>query len=135
MRVERANTNALGLARRLRTHPRVARVLYPGLEDHPGHALAEKQMRNGFGPVVAFEVRGDAQAAVRVNDALKLFRQAPSLGGVESLVSLPLHASHRHMSAEERASAGIADTLVRLAVGIEDEADLWADLEHALEMA
>jgi len=78
------------------------------------------------------EVRGDAHAAVRVNDALKLFRQAPSLGGVESLVSLPLHTSHRHMSAEERASAGIADTLVRLAVGIEDEADLWADLEHAL---
>ena len=132
LRVERQNANALGLARRLAAHPGVARVHYPGLESHSGHALARTQMERGFGPVLAFELAGGDAALERFIAGLRLFRHAPSLGGVESLVALPAFTSHIHLTPAERAAAGLPNGLIRLTIGIEDEADLWADLEHAL---
>lgn len=135
LRVEACNAGALEIARRLAAHPGVARVFQPGLPGHPGHEVARRQMRLGFGPLVAFEVRGGADAAVRVADALRLVRHAPSLGGVESLASLPAHTSHVGLGPEGRAEAGIPEALVRLSVGLEDPEDLWADLDQALARA
>lgn len=132
LRVERANQNALELARRLRGHGRVARVFHPGLEDHAGHDVARRQMRNGFGPLLSFDVKGGLPAAERVVDGLRVVRHAVSLGGLESLACLPSFTSHRHLTPAERADAGIPEGLVRLSVGIEDLDDLWRDLEQAL---
>lgn len=132
LRVAAANANALEIATRLCEHPGVAQVLYPGLDRHPGHAVAKRQMRLGFGPVLALEPRGGPEAAAAVVDALQLVRHGPSLGGVESLVSLPAHTSHVQLGAEGRARAGIPEGLVRLSIGIEDVDDLWADLDQAL---
>jgi cystathionine beta-lyase/cystathionine gamma-synthase len=132
LRVERANANALEVAMRLARHPGVAQVFYPGLPNHPGHAVARRQMRLGFGPLLAFEPRGGPAAAVAVANALRVVRHAPSLGGVESLASLPPHTSHIQLGEEGRRRAGIPEGLVRLSIGIEDAADLWADLEQAL---
>jgi cystathionine beta-lyase/cystathionine gamma-synthase len=135
LRVERANASALELAHRLAAHPQIAQVLYPGLEGHPGHDVAKRQMMLGFGPLVAIEVKGGAAAAERVAEAFVLLRHAASLGGVESLASLPVHTSHRHLSDEERSIAGIPDGLVRISVGIEEVEDLWSDIEQALARA
>ena len=132
LRVERQNANALALARRLSAHRAVARVHYPGLDTHPGHRIALSQMERGFGPVLAFELVGGDSALESFLEGLRLFRHAPSLGGVESLVALPVHTSHIHLTPAERVAAGLPEGLIRLAIGIEDEADLWADLEHAL---
>lgn len=135
LRVAAQNANALELARRLARHPGVRQVFYPGLEDHPGHALAAAQMPAGFGPLLSFEVAGGAAAAEATANALELVLHAPSLGGVESLVSLPAHTSHIHLGPEGRRAAGIPEGLVRLSAGIEDLEDLWADLSHAIEVA
>ena len=132
LRVERQNANALALARRLSAHSGVTRVHYPGLETHPGLTIARSQMERGFGPVLSFELAGGDSALEPFLEGLRLFRHAPSLGGVESLVALPLHTSHIHLTPAERAAAGVPDGLIRLTIGIEDEADLWADLERAL---
>ena len=132
LRVERANASALELARRLAAHPRVAQVFYPGLEGHPGHDVAGRQMMLGFGPLVAFEVKGGTAAAERVAEAFQVLRHATSLGGVESLASLPVHTSHRHLSDEERSIAGIPDGLLRISAGIEEVEDLWSDIQQAL---
>lgn len=134
LRVEAANAGALALAGRLAAHPAVTHVHYPGLPEHPDHALARRQMTLGFGPIVSFEVEGGARARALV-DALELFGNGPSLGGVESLASLPALLSHRQLSPEERAEAGVPDGMIRLSVGIEDLEDLWADLERALAVA
>jgi cystathionine beta-lyase/cystathionine gamma-synthase len=134
LRVAAANANALELAQRL-AHPGVAQVMYPGLSSHPGHALAAKQMALGFGPVVAFEVMGGAAAAEAVVNALQLVKQAPSLGGVESLASMPSATSHIQLGPEGRAKAGIPEGLVRVSAGIEDVEDLWADLDQAIVRA
>ena len=131
LRVAAANANALELARRLATHPAVAAVAYPGLAVHPGHAVAARQMTHGFGPVLSVDMRS-AAAAETLAGSLALFRHAPSLGAVESLVSLPAHTSHIRLGPEGRARAGIPEGCVRLSVGIEDLDDLWADLEQAL---
>ena len=135
LRVAAANANALELAGRLAEHPGVAQVLYPGLPSHPGHALAARQMTFGFGPVVAFEVLGGAAAAESVVNAFQLIKQAPSLGGVESLASMPASTSHIQLGPEGRAVAGIPEGLVRVSAGIEDVEDLWADLDQALVRA
>jgi cystathionine beta-lyase/cystathionine gamma-synthase len=132
LRVERQNANALALARRLGAHAAVKRVHYPGLETHPGHALARAQMQHGFGPVLAFELKGGDAGIEPFLEGLTVFRHAPSLGSVESLASSPIHTSHIHLKPSERAAAGVPEGLVRLAVGIENEVDLWADLERAL---
>jgi len=132
LRVAAANDNALQLARRLADHPGVAQVLYPGLPAHPGHALAMRQMKVGFGPVVSIDVRGGGEAAAAMVDSLQIVRHGPSLGGVDSLASLPAHTSHVQLGAAGRAKAGIPEGLVRLSVGIEDLEDLWADVDQAL---
>ena len=135
LRVRAANANALELARRLQRHPEVAQVFYPGLPEHPSHAIAARQMREGFGPLLGFEVKGGADAALRVVNALRVIRHGASLGGVESLASLAAHTSHKMIGPEGRKRAGIPEGLVRVSAGIETADDLWADLEQALAKA
>lgn len=131
-RVERQDRTALEVARGLERHPAVARVVHPGLPSHPDHALAKRQMPGGLGSMVTFSCRGGLPAARAVADRVRLVANAPSLGGVESLLSLPVYTSHASFSPEERAAAGIGDDLVRLSVGLEDAADILADLDQAL---
>jgi cystathionine beta-lyase/cystathionine gamma-synthase len=120
----------LAVAQYLARHPRVQQVHYPGLEDHPQHALARRQMR-GFGGMVSFEV-SSGELARQVVRRTRLFMLAESLGGVESLIELPGPMTHASVPPEVRAALGITDGLIRLSVGIEDTADLLADLEQAL---
>lgn len=132
LRMERHNSNGISVARALEAHPKVRRVWYPGLESHPDHAIAVDQMR-GFGGVVTFEIDTDLAGAIRFIDATKIPYQAPSLGGVESLIELPVTMSFWDVPKAERAVLGISDSLVRLACGIESGSDLIADMEQALE--
>jgi cystathionine gamma-synthase len=133
VRVRQHNENAMAVARAVSGHPRITRTLYPGLEDFPGHALAQQQMQ-GFGGMMAIEVRGGAEAAAEVADRLQLFLLAPSLGGVESLITQPSTTSHYDLSEEARAQRGISDGLLRLSVGLENSDDLIADLNQALRV-
>jgi cystathionine beta-lyase/cystathionine gamma-synthase len=132
LRVEQHNRNALAVARFLERHPRVRRVHYPMLESHPQFELARKQMRGGGG-VLSFEVDGGLEEAKCFSNAVELFRVAPSLGSVESLLSIPCLTSHAMLSPDERRKAEIEDGLVRLAIGVESADDLIADLGRALE--
>ncbi len=132
VRVEHQNRSAQRIAEMLAGHPRVARVYYCGLPDHPGHAIAARQM-SGFGGVVSFEVSGDLAETSRVVDGVRIFQIAPSLGGVESLIEQPALMSFFELSSEERLAIGIKDNLVRLSVGLEDTDDLIADLRAALD--
>jgi cystathionine beta-lyase/cystathionine gamma-synthase len=134
IRVERQNESALRIAEFLAQHPKVRSVNYPFLKCHPQRALAMEQMKGGGG-VLSFEVEGSGEDAKRVSEALKLFSLAPSLGGVESLVSIPVLTSHAMISAEHRQKMGVTDQLVRLSVGIEHVDDLIADLNQALAIA
>ena len=104
---------------------------YPGLRSHPGHALAWRQM-SGFGAMLAFDLKGGLGAARRLCQRIRVFLLAASLGGVESLAVLPIYTSHHHMSVEELAAAGVSPGTVRLSIGVEDAADLLADLKQAL---
>ncbi len=131
VRVRQQNIAAQAVAEAMARHPKVARVLYPGLTDFPGHALAKKQM-SGFGGMLTIEVKGRGMDATQVADRLKLFALAPSLGGVESLVTQPCTTTHHGLTAEEREKRGISDAMLRLSIGLEDAADLIADLEQAL---
>lgn len=132
LRVAHQNDSAQRIAEFLEQHPKIERVHYPGLPSHPEHEIAKRQMR-GFGAVVSFEVRGDLATASRLVDACQIPRIAPSLGGVESLIEQPALMSFYELTTEERLQVGIKDTLVRYAIGIEDAADLIADLEQALD--
>jgi cystathionine beta-lyase/cystathionine gamma-synthase len=132
LRVKRHNESALEVARFLERHPSVRAVHYPMLESHPQYELARRQMKGGGG-VLSFEVDGGLEQAKRFADALELVRLAPSLGSVESLLSIPCLTSHAMLSPEERRRTGIADGLVRLAVGVESSEDIIADLGSALE--
>ena len=132
LRVRAANANALELATRLKSHPAVAQVFYPGLPSHPGHAIAARQMTNGFGPLLSFEVRGGAEAALGVVNRLAVIKHGASLGGVESLASLAAYASHMVLGREGRARAGIPEGLIRISAGVEHVEDLWADMAQAL---
>jgi len=131
LRVERHNANALELARWLEAQPQVARVHYPGLESHPQHALARRQM-SGFGGMISLDLATDLAGARRFLEAVRIFALAESLGGVESLIEHPAIMTHATIPAETRAALGIGDSLVRLSVGIEDAEDLRADLAQAL---
>lgn len=131
VRVERQNATALAVAKAMQRHPQIARVLYPGLSDFPGHDLAKRQM-HGFGGMLSIEVAGDGSSATHIADRLRLFALAPSLGGVESLVTQPCTTTHHGIAPEERARRGIPDAMLRLSIGLEDAADLIADLEQAL---
>jgi cystathionine gamma-synthase len=134
LRIERQNATAQAVAEMLEKHPRVERVYYPGLASHASHAVARSQMR-GFGGVVSFVVRGGLDAASRVVDGAKLARIGVSFGGVETLIEQPAIMSYYEMTSEQRQAIGIADGLIRLAVGIEDATDLIGDLELALSSA
>lgn len=131
LRVQQQNRTAQAVAEFLEGHPAVARVWYPGLRSHPDHRTAAAQM-SGYGGVVSFEIAGDLQAAAAFIDRLRIPYIAPSLGGAESLVEQPALMSYFEKTAEERQALGISDNLVRLAVGIEDTADILRDLEQAL---
>ncbi len=131
VRVARQNASALAVARWLAQDPRVHRVYYPGLEGHPDHALAAAQM-SGFGGMVCVDVGGGYDRAAAFFDRLTVFRRAASLGGVESLCSLPVLTSQWGHTAEELARAGVTDSMARLSVGLEDPDDLIGDLDQAL---
>lgn len=131
LRIRQHNENALAVAQAMQVHPHIRRVLYPGLPDFPGHALAARQMR-GFGGMLSIEVDGGFEQAASVADNLQLFLLATSLGGVESLVSQPCATSHFALSAAERQQRGISDGLLRLSVGLENAEDLIHDLQQAL---
>jgi cystathionine gamma-synthase len=129
VRVHRQNENALQVAKYLKAHPRARSVNYPFLEGHPQRALAMEQMHGGGG-VLSFEIDGTGQDACRFAEALELFSLAPSLGGVESLVTIPVITSHAMIRSEEREKMGVTKQLIRLSVGIEHVDDLIADLER-----
>jgi cystathionine beta-lyase/cystathionine gamma-synthase len=131
VRVERQNQSALRIAEFLSQHPKVARAHYPLLKSHPDYAIAKKQMK-GAGAVVSFEVEGTGADACRVAEALNLFTLAPSLGGVDSLVTIPVLTSHAMIAPELRKKMGVTEQLIRLSVGIEHVDDLIADLEKSL---
>jgi cystathionine beta-lyase/cystathionine gamma-synthase len=131
LRVERQNANALALARFFRGHPKIEQVLYPGLPDDPFHETAKKQM-SGFGGIVTVVLRGDKKEAMDFVDRLEICLNATSLGGVETLVSLPVIASHAWQSDEELAQAKISPQMVRFSVGVEDIEDIIADCRRAL---
>jgi cystathionine beta-lyase len=132
MRVECSNKSALALAKFLAAHPKVAQVYYPGLETHPQHALAKKQMC-GFGGTMSVEMNGGYEAAQSVIRNVKYFTNAVSLGGVESLITHPAGMWSLHYTAEQRKATGISAGLLRLSVGIESEKDLISDFEDALK--
>jgi len=131
VRVERQCENAMAVAKFLEGHSKVARVHYPGLKSHPDHALARKQM-HGFGGMLAFDLKAGLPAARRFCDRVRLFLLAASLGGVESLVILPIYSSHYDMTGEELRRAGVSPGTVRVSIGLEDKADLIEDLKQAL---
>ena len=131
VRMAQHNANAMAVAEFLAGHPKVASVLYPGLPSHPQHDLARRQMR-GFGGMLAFDA-GSFDEARRVLNRVRLMALAESLGGVETLISHPASMTHAAVPAERRAAMGLTDSLVRISVGIEDVADLIADLTQALD--
>ena len=134
VRMDRHNRNGVEIARWAEARPEIARVFHPSLASHPDHERAARTL-DGFGGVMGIELRGGGAAATRFVRALKLAKLAPSLGGVETLVSEPRHTSHSNMTAEERAANGIPDGFVRISLGIEDAADLLADFDQALRAA
>jgi cystathionine beta-lyase/cystathionine gamma-synthase len=136
LRVQRQNENALALAQFLEKQRKVARVIYPGLPSHPQHAAARRQMigsgGRGYGGMVTLEVRGGVRAAVRLVDALRVAINAMSLGGVETLVSIPVYSSHIHMTDEELRTHGVSPGMIRISTGIEGIEDLKDDFARAL---
>jgi cystathionine beta-lyase/cystathionine gamma-synthase len=131
VRVKKQCENAMIVAKYLEGHRKVKRVHYPGLASHPDHKLAKKQMR-GFGAMLAFDLKAGLPAARRFCDRVKLFLLAASLGGVESLVILPIYTSHYGLSFEELRHAGVEPGTARVSVGLEDADDLIEDLRQAL---
>jgi cystathionine beta-lyase/cystathionine gamma-synthase len=131
LRMERHNRNGLAVAEWAASHPAIRRVHYPGLPSHPDHHRAQRLLE-GFGGMLGLELAGGGEAASRFVRRLRLAHVAPSLGGVETLVSEPRHTSHAAMTAEQRALAGIPDGFVRFSLGIEDAEDIIADIDQAL---
>jgi cystathionine beta-lyase/cystathionine gamma-synthase len=135
IRMERHAENGEKIAHFLQSHPAVKKVYWPGFTEHPGHAIAKKQMK-AFGGMISFELKQDSTEAARtLLSNTKLFSLAESLGGVESLINHPASMTHASIPREERIKNGLSDTLIRLSVGIEDADDLIADLRHAIELA
>src|SRR5262249_37744599 len=124
VRVRHVCDSALAIAQYLRMHPAVSQVLYPGLPEHPGHDIAKKQMRGGFGGMLSIRVKGGEAAAMRVAASVAVFKRATSLGGVESLIE--------HRASIEGPSTPVPADLLRLSIGLENVADLKADLDQAL---
>lgn len=135
VRMDRACENAILLAQFLQNHPKIGKVMFPGLKDHPQHALAARQMKN-FGAMISFDLKDDSiDAANKVLGGTKLFSLAESLGGVESLIGHPASMTHASIPREQRLASGLTDSLIRLSVGIESYADLEADIKAALSKA
>jgi len=133
LRVQCQNKNALTLARALKKHTKVRRVFYPGLPSHPQYRLARRQMNGGFGGMVTIDLKGGVKAAVKLCDNLRIAINAMSLGGVETLVSIPVYSSHVNMSNEELARHGVTPGMVRISVGVEGIEDLIGDFRQALK--
>ncbi|HYE84776.1 MAG TPA: PLP-dependent transferase, partial [Vicinamibacterales bacterium] len=131
LRVAQHNANAMIIAQFLDTHRGIERVYYPGLASHPDHAIAKAQM-SGFGGMVTVDVKGGKDGAYRVFDRLKIIKRAASLGGVESICSLPILTSQYGLTDEELVKAGVSKGMIRISIGLEDTADLIADLDQAL---
>ena len=129
LRVQKQNENALAIARYLEKESRIAKVYYPGLKNHPGYAIAKRQMPGGFGGMLSFEVKTNPDRFIK---RLQYIKRAISLGGVESTITQPVKTSHAKLTAAERKAVGIKDNLLRLSVGIEDATDLIADIRQAL---
>ncbi len=135
LRIRAASETAMRLATWLQSHPKVSRVLYPGLPEHPGHSLAKQLMGEHFGGMVTFELRGDIQQTAAVCEKTELFCLAVSLGAVESLIEQPATMSHASYAAADRAKFGITDGLIRISVGLESFEDLRDDLARAIDHA
>ena len=133
MRVRTAQDNARRVAPFLEAHPKVEWVRYPGLDSHPQHELADRQM-DGPGSLISFEVKGGIEAGARLLDNVELMTLAVSLGGIETLIQHPPSMTHAAMPRDDRLAAGITDGLVRVSIGCEDVDDLIADFEQAFEM-
>ena len=132
VRMQRHCENGIAIANFLANHPKIEKVYWPGFEDHPNHHIAKEQM-NGFGGMISFITKGSSyDDAIKIVEKLKIFTLAESLGGVESLAGHPASMTHASIPKEEREKSGVVDALIRLSVGIEDEADLIADLEQAI---
>ena len=132
VRVKRQNENAMRIAEWCSRRPEISKVYYPGLPSHPDHEIA-KTLLDGFGGMLAIELKGGGGTAIRFVEKLKVFTYAASLGGVDSLIIEPRYSSHEHMTSEERARIGIPDGFLRVSVGLENAEDLIADLEQALQ--
>jgi cystathionine beta-lyase/cystathionine gamma-synthase len=135
LRMHRHSANALAVAEFLEGHPKVERVHYPGLPSHPQHEVAARELHGGFGGMLAFEVRGGVDPAVRFCDALELAWVGTSLGGHKTLVGHAASTTHRQMAPEARRAAGIGDGLIRVSVGLEEPDDVVDDFAQALERA
>ncbi|MBW6467627.1 MAG: PLP-dependent transferase, partial [Coriobacteriia bacterium] len=135
LRVQRHSDNALAVARYLSEHPKVEWVSYPGLDDHPTKANADRYLTNGYGGVVVFGVRGGNEAGRTLIDSVKLLSHVANVGDAKSLIIHPATTTHSQLGAEELERAGISEEFVRISVGIEDIDDIIADLEQALERA
>ena len=131
LRVAQHNANAMTVAQFLEGHPGIERVYYPGLASHPDHAIATQQM-SGFGGMVTIDVKGGKDGAYRVFDKLAVIKRAASLGGVESICSLPILTSQYGLTDEELVKAGVSKGMIRMSIGLEDSADLIDDLDQAL---
>jgi cystathionine beta-lyase len=132
LRIQRHCENGEKIAEFLNTHPKVDKVFWPGLKDHPNHAIAKEQM-SGFGGMVSFTLKGNKlNDALKIVENVKLFALAESLGGVESLIGHPASMTHASIPKDKREESGVVDSLIRLSVGVEDADDLIADLKHAL---
>jgi len=132
LRMRQHNEAALEIAKWLEAHPKVRKVVHPGLESHPQHELAKRQMQ-GFGGMISIFLEGDIESARKFLEAVEIFALAESLGGVESLIEHPAIMTHASIPKENREKLGIHDNFVRISVGIEETADLIADLEQALD--
>jgi len=135
LRMDRHSQNALRVARFLRNHPKVAWVNYPGLPDHPGHAVARKYLAGGFGALVGFGVKGGCEASKKVIERLRLFSHLANIGDAKSLVIHPASTTHQQLTPAEQAACGVTPDYIRLSVGIEDIRDIIEDLDQALRDA
>jgi len=133
LRVQRTVDNALALAKWLKTQPQVAWVSYPGLEDHPSHALAKKYLRNGFGGVLTFGIKGGKDSGIKFMDNVKILSRLANVGDVRSLVIHPASTTHQQLSAEDQVAAGVKPDMIRISLGIEHIDDIENDVKQALE--
>ena len=132
LRMDRHCSNAMAVAQFLDNHPKVEKVIYPGLPSHPHHEIAKRQMKD-FGGIVSFELKGDVESGITLMNNIKLCSLAENLGAVETLVTHPVSMTHTEVPKEKRMKLGLTDSMIRISVGIEDVEDIIADLEQALE--